>query len=175
MVPLVSRIGARDGGELLGALATALGSHGLNLIGTTPVEAYDARVPAPYRLRALVPEARSAIVVGNGGGAFWQAFKDFSRRHPSRARGQDPVDGFTRHVLEEVVAAALPGDVAPVLYPFRFPADPVSFMHLAECAGLGRRGLVGVLIHPTFGPWIALRAAILVPFALAADRPADGF
>jgi len=34
---------------------------------------------------------------------------------------------------------------------------------------------VGVLVHPIYGPWMALRAAILVRGRLEAPRPADGF
>ena len=45
-----------------------------------------------------------------------------------------------------------------VLYPFGFAEDGVSFTRLALLAGLGRESLVGVLVHPVYGPWIALRA-----------------
>jgi epoxyqueuosine reductase QueG len=73
-------------------------------------------------------------------------------------------------VVEEAVAANPTGAGARVVYPFRFPAEPVSFVHLAECAGLGRRSVAGVLVHPVFGPWIALRAAILLPAVVVAER-----
>src|SRR5262249_54075293 len=59
--------------------------------------------------------------------------------------------------------------------PFRETRPRLSFVHLAEAAGLGRRGLLGVLIHPEFGPWIALRGALLVDAVLTAPRPAAGF
>jgi hypothetical protein len=78
-------------------------------------------------------------------------------------------------VVEEAARPLLGGIPVRFVYPFRFPADPISFMRLGACAGLGRPGLVGVLLHPEFGPWIALRAAILVPFALSATGPAARF
>ena len=127
---------------MLSRLVTALAPYGLNLVGTTAVDAYDAAVPPALGLRRLLPAARTAIVIGNGGGAFWAAFRDSCRAHPEHEREPDPIDAFTR---------------------------------LAECAGLGRPSLLGVLVHPVFGPWIALRAALLVPLILAAPRPADGF
>jgi hypothetical protein len=155
------------------ALAAVLAPHGLNVIGATPAAAYDAAVPADRALARLVPDARSMVVIGNGGGAFWDAFQADCRAHPGHADVPDPLDAFTRRtVAAAVVAVGLPG---PVLYPFDFPATPVSFVHLAECAGLGRRSLLGVLLHPVYGPWLALRAAVAVPFVAAAPRPADGF
>ena len=167
---------SRDGVPVLSRLVTALAPYGLNLVGTTAVDAYDAAVPPALGLRRLLPAARTAIVIGNGGGAFWAAFRDFCRAHPEHEREPDPIDAFTRRVIETVIAATIDTRVPTrLLYPFRYPDDPVSFMRLAECAGLGRPSLLGVLVHPVFGPWIALRAALLVPLILAAPRPADGF
>ena len=161
---------------MLSGLSAALAPYGLNLVGTTPIAAYDVGVPPPLGLRRLLPAAKTAIVIGNGGGAFWVAFRDFCRVHPEHEREPDPIDAFTCRAVETAIAATIdPGAPVRLLYPFRYPDEPVSFMRLAECAGLGRRSLLGVLIHPLFGPWIALRAALLVSPILTAPRPADGF
>jgi hypothetical protein len=156
------------------AVSEALAPHGLNLVGATAPDAYDAIVPARYALRGIMSDARGVVVIGNGGGAFWSAYRAFCAGHPGHEATPDPLDAFTQEVVE-AVARPIVGQAARFLYPFRFPDDPVSFMALAECAGLGRRSLAGVLVHPTFGPWIALRAAILLPVAVRAARPADGF
>jgi hypothetical protein len=169
MRPRLSRI-HDAGGALLHALANALVPRGLNLLGTARVADYDAAVPERYAIRGLAPEARTAVVIGNGGGEFWHAFRSHCARHPEHDRLADPLDAFTRLVVEEAVAANPTGAGARVVYPFRFPAEPVSFVHLAECAGLGRRSVAGVLVHPVFGPWIALRAAILLPAVVVAER-----
>jgi len=164
---LLSRIDA------LPDFIAALDRHGLNVVGTTAIADYDSAVPPDVRLARRMPAARSLIVIGNGGGAFWHAVETFGREHPDHADSADPIDDFTRHVVDAAVAAA--GLEGPVLYPFDFPTTPVSFMRLAECAGLGRRSLLGVLVHPVYGPWIALRAAVPVPVDVTAPRPADGF
>jgi hypothetical protein len=158
---------------VLKQLSEALIPRGLNLLATTPISAYDAGVPGDRTLARLMPEARTAIVIGNGGGAFWHAFRA-CRDDPRLARASDPLDTFTREVVEAAVARVIAPPVR-ILYPFRFSVEPISFMRLAECAGLGRPSLLGVLVHPHFGPWIALRAALLVPDAVVAPRPADGF
>jgi len=160
---------------ILDDLDAVLSPHGLNLIGATSVERYDASVPGAHSLRRLAPDAVTAIVVGNGGGAFWAAYRRFCRAHAEHERLDDPLDAFTRVVIDDATACVEAGGASRVIYPFEFSATPVSFMQLAESAGLGRRSLVGVLVHPVWGPWMALRAAILVPFPVSAPRPAEGF
>jgi len=160
---------------VLATLRSALEPHGLNLIGATPLEPYDRLVPEEHALRRLDPGAVTAIVIGNGGRALWDALRAHARADPVLGGDPEPVDRFTSSLIEDTAARVLGRDVRRILYPFRFPADAVSFVRLAECAGLGRPSRVGVLIHPVYGPWIALRAAILVPFAVDLPRPVAGF
>ncbi len=156
--------------DIAGTLAPA----GLNLVGATSVAAYDAGLPSARRILTHFPGMRTAVVIGHGGGDFWRAFRAHCDRHPGHDARPDPVDDYTR----VAVASAL-GPIARrgrLVFPFEHPQVPLSFMRLAACAGLGVPGLVGVLLHPTYGPWIALRAALLLPDdGLVAPRPADGF
>jgi hypothetical protein len=168
---------ARLSNEVLNtaSLARAVTPFGLNLIGVASVASYDAQVGPGRRLGRHLRGAESAIVVGNGGGAFWSAYRRFCAARPAHEDRRDPMDDFTREIVETALAP-LVGDAAThILYPFGFAEDGVSFTRLAELAGLGRPSLLGVLVHPVYGPWIALRAAILVRERLEAPRPADGF
>lgn len=159
---------------MIAALSARLAPHGLNLVGVTPLSRYDEGLAPQHALARFAPGATSAIVIGNGGGALWAAFQAHRRAHPGHDASPDPLDAFTYAVIEDA-ARPLVGRSARLLYPFRFPADPVSFMRLAACAGLGHPSLTGVLVHPVFGPWIALRAALLVPELLDAPGPAAAF
>ena len=156
-------------------IAAAVVPIGLNLIGVAEVESYDAQVGPPRRLARHLDGARSAVVVGNGGGAFWDGYRRFCVANPGHERRADPVDDYTRQAVGAVFGPLEARGVARVLYPFGFAEDGVSFTRLALLAGLGRQSLVGVLVHPVYGPWMALRAAILVRDRLAAPRPADGW
>ncbi len=163
--------------DLLPRMKEALGPYGLNLIGTAKVEAYEALVPPSYHVRPYLPQGKTLIVVGSGGGSFWQAFQAYLSAHPGYKERENPLDDYTLEVVE--------GSLTPLLtwarvdyrylYPFRFAKEPVSFMHLALAAGLGGPSLLGVLIHPTFGPWMALRAAVLISLDLHEPPPALGF
>ena len=162
---------------LLAQLEERLAPQGLNLIATTDVARYDAAVPARHAVGTRAPGIRTLVVIGNGGAAFWEAFERHRARQPLAPAQSDPLDAFTRSVVLDALAApGLDLGGSPrVAFPFADEPLALSFVHLAECAGLGRRSLLGVLVHPEFGPWMSLRAALLLPFALAAPRPADGF
>lgn len=160
---------------MLAALGRALSPFGLNLIGVTTPQAYDALVPVSHRLADS--ETGAVIVVGNGGGAFWAAYRAYLAERPTAAGVEHPLDTFTAEVLRE---HALPivrrvRARATLRLPFETAVPPLSFVHLAEAAGLGTRSVLGLLVHPEFGPWMALRGAILVDEAPPAARPAAGF
>jgi hypothetical protein len=161
---------------LVADLTRALAPFGLNLIGVATPAAYDALVPVGHRFGDHAP-AGAIVVIGNGGGALWSAYRAHLGHHPELADHEHPLDTFTAAVL---TAHALPiaerlGLRPTLRLPFRETTPPLSFMHLAEAAGLGRRGLLGVLLHPEFGPWMALRGALLVDEAAPTARPAAGF
>jgi epoxyqueuosine reductase QueG len=48
-------------------------------------------------------------------------------------------------------------------------------MHLARAAGLAGSSFLGVVIHPVYGPWMALRAALLINQEIHAEPTAAGF
>ncbi len=113
-------------------------------------------------LRALVDgrEIGTVAMIGNAGGALWEAF---AAAVPKPA-GRDPLDDWTRSVLAPVAAGlgahpVYPSDGPPYM-PFQrwaMRAEPVSPSPL------------GVLIHPDYGVWHAYRAAFL--FAERMDLP----
>ena len=164
--------------ELLEDIKTALTAHGLNLIGTTTVTAYEALAPAQYQVAALLPQAKTLVVIGNGGGAFWTGFRAYCDARPGyRQEHAHPLDDYTVEIIEGALASSLEqsGAVYRYLYPFRFWTEPVSFMHLARAAGLAGPSILGVVIHPEYGPWMALRAALLIDQELHARPIAPGF
>jgi epoxyqueuosine reductase QueG len=149
-----------------GAALEALARAGLSLHGVLAIADYDSLVPEPWRSAALAPGARSAIVVGNAGRALWDEFV----AAPELALEADPLDSYTRRVLEE--AARLSSPPARVgFYPDQRQGQYLPLVKLAQRAGFGTPGRVGVLIHPSYGPWIAIRAVLLVHESLAPAQP----
>jgi hypothetical protein len=113
-------------------------------------------VPDAWRSGALLPEARSAIVVASGGRALWDAFS----RSPEFGAAGDPLDAYTRRVTEAAAAALTPP--APALFAFeRRGGGYADFVELGRLAGLGAPSRLRLLIHPLYGPWLSLRAIVL--------------
>ncbi len=163
--------------SILSAIRSAGAKSGLNLVAATAVGRYDATVAPAYRASAVAADARSIIVIGNGGGAFWSAFKRHLDDHPGWMTRDNPLDDFTRLVVERDIDAALAQSqvVRTIVYPFMNNGPTLNFMEAGKAAGLSGPSILGVMVHPTYGPWIAFRAAILIDQALDAPGEAFGF
>ena len=151
--------------KLREAIVQTLAPLGLNLIGTTTVAAYEALVSSQYYVSTLLPQAKTIIVIGNGGAYFWKGFRAYCDAHPNHLEEREhPLDDYTSMSIEAVLTPHLQMAHATYryLYPFRFWTEPVSFMHLARAAGIAGPSILGVVIHPHYGPWLALRAALLI-------------
>jgi len=149
-------------------VVAALADAGLNLTGTLPIAEYDALVPPAWCSAQLAPGARGALVVGNAGRVLWQRFV----AAPERALPTDPVDVYTRRALAQA-ARTSDGPAAIGFYADRRDGVYLPLVALAHRAGFGSPGRVGVLIHPVFGPWIAIRAVILLPETVPFREPED--
>ncbi len=109
------------------------------------------RVSASDDVPAL-PDGASpgtVILIGNAGPAMWRAFA------AAGVRGEDPLDGWTREVLNGV--AAVVG--ASAFFPFDGPPW-LPFQRWAQRADDVHQSPIGLLIHPVFGLWHAYRGAL---------------
>jgi epoxyqueuosine reductase QueG len=149
--------------SVAGAVAE-LARAGLSLTGALRIAAYDSLVSPPWRAAELLPGARGALVVGNAGRALWERFQESAER----ALADDPLDRYVRRVL---AAAASHWDppAAVAFYADRREGVYLPIVALARRAGFGTPGRIGVLIHPQYGPWIAIRAVLLTPESLVEE------
>jgi len=163
--------------HLLETVRAAAAPWGLNLAAATSVARYDAQAPATMRAAAADRDAQSIIVVANGGGDFWRAFTAHAAANPGWRERANPLDDFTRAAVEDAIAPSVraQGVRCTPLYPFMAGAPTLNFMELGKLAGLAGPSIVGVVVHPVYGPWIAFRAALLVDVAIDAPGAALGF
>lgn len=103
----------------------------------------------PFDGALLDPDRRAGLLVGNTR-ALWPRF--LAARQP----GPDPFDRF----VESLIDPLLPAE-ARVFYGHRQPFPPLQ--RIAVGAGLGSMSETRFVIHPVYGPWFALRAAIVMP------------
>ena len=124
---------------ILDELTAALAPHGLILRGGFhPLAADD-----------LPADGGTLLMVGNAGGAMWQAFA------AERDAAENPLDRWTKRVVDPIARRFW----ARALYPFDAPHPP--FQRWAQRAEAVRPSPLGILIHPKFGLWHAYRAALL--------------
>jgi epoxyqueuosine reductase QueG len=155
-------------GDPLGPVRDAFDGTGLNLFGVLSVERYEDEVPAAWRVGTILPAARSVVLVGAGGPALFAALE----RAPEARAEHAPFDRYTRRIAEDA-AARLAGRA---LFAFERRGERYAdFVALGRAAGLGAPSRLGLLLHPEYGPWMSLRALLLVPRMLPETAPLDGF
>jgi epoxyqueuosine reductase len=144
-------------------LDSGLADAGINLAGVLSVRDYDARVPAGWQTRHLLPSAGSVVVLATGGRAFFRAFR----------RSADPgCDAFLVRVIEQVIRRE---GRATAGYYFEDRGGFADFVELARVAGLGSPSRLGILIHPEYGPWLAIRALLFTERELDPTSPDPSF
>lgn len=116
-------------------------------------------------LRAEPPPAAAthAVVVLQTGPRYWELMRSLQQADPVLAAHSDPLDTFTRRMAERL-RGVLDAGFVEMRFPF---ASGLDFVSLGERLGVGARSRLKILIHPTFGPWMAFRMLFFV-------RAADG-
>jgi methylmalonic aciduria homocystinuria type C protein len=132
-------------------VSTSLATAGLDL-----VHAFDARAVATLPGLAGLGTGRG-LLVGNTR-ALWPRFVAAYRADPTLRAAAEPLDAY----VERAVRAA-----ASPTARLRFGHLPdaagayLPLQRMAAAIGLGALSPTHLVIHPSFGPWIALRAVIL--------------
>jgi hypothetical protein len=151
----------------LASLLAALAEAGLDLTGTLSVEAYDSQVPGAWQSAEVSPGCRGVVVVGNAGRTLWPRFE----AAPESKLRSNPLDRYTERVLREVAACCDP-PARFALYTERRQGQYLPLVALAERAGFGAPGRVGVLLHPEYGPWVSIRGVLYLGFEVPFREPA---
>ncbi len=142
----------------------------LALAGLDLALAFDARTSAESWL--VDPARPCGLVIGNTR-ALWAPFCAAYAADPSLRDTSDPLERY----VERVIDAALPPG-ARVFYAHRpYDGAYLPFQRVAAAVGLGELTPAHLLVHPIFGPWVALRALVLTagaPPSPAAPRPVPG-
>lgn len=167
--------------------------RGFDLVAPFDVALYNSSVPESARL-VDTPAICTGFVIGNTRW-LWQHFISWLAVGPERLVGAsardegggrpgeaqrwllpNPLDQF----VEQEIRAAIAGmsgidqsspkaafEEAQIWYAHQGENGYVSVQTAAELAGLGTRSPGGLCVHPRFGPWISLRALVVVPYPLA--------
>lgn len=154
---------------LLDHLSESLELHGLDLVRPFSVRRVNKELSAEQKLPLLGFPDALGILVGNSR-ALWSPF--LGAFESGELPLLDPLD----HYIERSVAHAthlaareLSPMAAQVLteawagFSHRTQPRPLPMQKLAHLSGLALLGPAQLNIHPSFGPWIALRAVLVLP------------
>ncbi|MBL8748136.1 MAG: hypothetical protein JNK78_03180 [Planctomycetes bacterium] len=131
-------------------------SAGINLVGLVDAERFDGSQEKEFRASRLAPKCGTIVVLGTAGRAFWQHYS--AAHDPANA---DPCR-YAREAVRAIERRLAVAGVGCSCVPAACPG-PIRFARLGEAAGFGSVSPVsGLLLHPQFGPWLRVRAALLV-------------
>lgn len=120
---------------------------------------YNSAVEPWLRLPDFGCPQSLAILVGNTR-AMWPIFLAAARRDPELRAAVHPVE---RHAMNAVTAATRDLHFAVALrWAQTIGRGMVAMQRLAVVSGLAHLSPAGLAVHPTFGPWIALRAVAVI-------------
>jgi hypothetical protein len=153
--------------QILDRLARECAALGFDLIAPLQVGTYNLMVEGPLRLDDFGSGSHLALVVANSR-ALWPRFVQAFASDAALRAEPDPLDRYTERSLEHVLGGL---DVtASVRFAHEGGARRVAMQRLASAARLAYLSESHLSIHPQFGPWIGLRAA--VSFPLVHSHPA---
>ena len=155
--------------DWLGRIRKPAEAAGIDLAAGIPVEVYNRRVPDTHRLPTLGRDQPLGIVLGNSR-AFWPKFLQALKGSQGLRESEHPVNTY----ITERVGPILEG--LSVDYEVRWAhtsqPSPVAMQRAAMIAGLAHTSPSYLSIHPEHGPWISLRAVIVLDKDWASGDPA---
>ncbi|MCB9728910.1 MAG: hypothetical protein H6744_13950 [Deltaproteobacteria bacterium] len=146
----------------------ACSDAGFDLVAAVQVGAYNDAVDDAYRLPDFGSPASLAVVVGNTS-RLWAKLQEAVASDPALSAGGHPVDSYITRRIEQIVAT-LPV-AAEVRFGHEAPPRRVAMQRLAHVAGMAHLGPAWLSVHPTHGPWISLRAAIVLDLDASGLHP----
>lgn len=155
---MVATMSASRVEQVIAVLSRTCARGGIDLAAACRAGAYNARVAEEYRVPDF-GEPRSLVVILANSRALWAPFIAAWKAN-ALAGDADPLDGY----VEELVGRAVSELQLRTEVRFAHEAPPrrVAIQELARLAGLAALSPAHLSAHPDFGPWIGLRAAVVV-------------
>ena len=154
--------------EIQEKLARSAAVAGLDLSAPFPVAEYNRSVPEAYSLPTFDREGPSGIVLGNSQ-AFWPKFLEAVRESEALRESEHPLHDYVTATVRRLVQAL------PMAHEVRWAhcsePSPVAMQRASMIAGLAHTSPSYLSIHPEHGPWIGLRAVIVLDADCAPGEP----
>ncbi len=142
-------------------IAAQLAPRGLDLVHPFAVAWFNDAVDLAQRLPDLDRRDALGILVANTR-ALWTPFLAACAADPGLRASPDPIERYVETCATAAVAAV---GVRSALRWAHDPPPRLPIQRLAALSGLAPLSPVGLNIHPIYGPWLALRAVVILDVA----------
>ncbi len=146
------------------AFLAACHAAGFDVTAAFDTRSFNTAADPKERLPDFDRDGAYAVLVAHSR-AVWPLFLAWLRRDPRRIDAGDPFDTYSEEQLRRAAATTLGRHT--FLWAHRTEPRPIPIQRLAQVAGVAHLSPTHLSIHPTFGPWIGLRAVVV----LDADGP----
>lgn len=140
-------------------LRKACSDAGFDVVQPLPVGAYNEEVKGALRLNDLGNSSHLAFVVGNSK-ALWKPFVRAWGSCEGLRESANPLDDYTVQAISPICEQL--GGSFSLRWAHEGGERTVAMQKLAEVAGLAFTSKSHLSIHPRLGPWLGLRAALVV-------------
>ena len=160
------------------AFALRCREAGFDIVHPFSVAAHNAAgTPPAQQLGTFGRQRPLGLIVGNTR-YFWRVFREAVDADPKLRNAVNPIDEYTEARIGFATAAL--GRSTLVSFVHVTDPAPLPIQRMAQSGGLAFLSPSHLSIHPTYGPWIAFRAAIVVdddelpPASAPGDSPCTG-
>jgi cyanocobalamin reductase (cyanide-eliminating) / alkylcobalamin dealkylase len=143
--------------DVVEPLRQACAEAGFDLVQPLQVGRYNELVTGTLKLEDFGSASHLAIVIGNTR-ALWPKFLCALRSEPELLAEPHPLHSYTEQRISRAVSRL--GQTVSVRWSHAGGKGLVAMQRLAQAAGLAYLAESQLSVHPTYGPWIALRAAL---------------
>jgi cyanocobalamin reductase (cyanide-eliminating) / alkylcobalamin dealkylase len=141
---------------------------GIDLVQPFQVAWYNGAVGDAFRLPDFGRSSALGVLLGNTR-ALWLRFLRWLRASPPRLDEDHPLDRYVREVVLQSLKPLT--HRWEVRFAHEAPPRRVAMQRIAHVSGLAYLAPSRLNVHVMFGPWIALRAAVVIDM----DGPAGPF
>jgi len=145
--------------RIVDALRKGCTGVGLDLVQPFAAAVYNRAVPPEWRIEDFGRPRALGVLFGNTR-ALWQPFLRAVAAEAELAADQHPLERYLRERLVPLVTAA--SDRRHRLYWAHETRPALPIQRLAELVGLASLSPSHLSIHPQHGPWLALRAVLVL-------------
>ena len=144
---------------------------GLDLSAAFPVVVYNRSVPETYSLPTFGREEPYGIILGNSRN-FWPKFLEAVKESETLRESEHPLHAYVTATIVALVQA-LPV-ACEVRWAHTSQPSPVAMQPASMIAGLAHTSPSYLSIHPKHGPWIGLRAVLVLDANWGIGRAGSG-